>query len=92
MTREVQAAERSNGADGLVVARQAKQQPARPRAGRESLPLSDTTGDVELAGDDLDRQLDRATAVGLLLDALSGHARAVAALMLHQQRRRWLSG
>jgi len=28
----------------------------------------------------------------LLLDALSGHARAVAALMLHQQRRRWLSG
>ncbi|MBV9799606.1 MAG: hypothetical protein JO039_16285 [Solirubrobacterales bacterium] len=30
--------------------------------------------------------------LGLLLDALSGHALAVAALMLHQQRRRWLSG
>jgi len=31
--------------------------------------LADTTGDVRIAGDDLDRQLERAGTVGLLLDA-----------------------
>jgi hypothetical protein len=31
------------------------------------LPQTDTTGDVGLAGDELDRQLDGAAAVGLLL-------------------------
>jgi hypothetical protein len=40
-----------------------------------ALPDSDTTGDVGLAGDDL----DRAAAVGLILDASSGHASGAAA-------------
>ena len=34
-----------------------------------ALPVSDGTGDVGLAGGDLDHQLDRAAAVRLLLDA-----------------------
>ena len=41
----------------------------------------------EFAGDDLDRHLDRAAAVGLPLDAYCGHAGVVAASGREQLRR-----
>jgi hypothetical protein len=48
----------------------------------------DTTGDIGLAGVALRRRLDLATAVALLLDALSDNAHAVTAFTDNQQRRR----
>jgi hypothetical protein len=47
-----------------------------------ALPDSDTTGDVGLAGGDLERWPDRAAAIGLLLDAsVSSSEEFVAALL-----------
>jgi hypothetical protein len=48
--------------------------------------VPDTSGDVGLADDDRDRQLDRAAAVGLLLDAWSGRLGLMATIAIKQSR------
>ena len=53
---------------------------------RLTRPLSDTTAEVGFAGNDVDRQLARAAAWGLLLYAWSGSAGVVAAPGREQER------
>jgi len=70
----------ANRCDSLSLRATQGSDPGTPIAAVRLL-LADMNGDVRLAVDDRDRQLDRAAARALLLDASSGHGFAVAALL-----------